>query len=384
MDDGGVDDFDDFLDDDVGKLIESLERKTSKGDFNKKPVEGGPKIGTVHFVDRCIVEPQYKKTLLAIAYYEYDCDDAIGDVYVKDHIQTNFKNILSKEKKQTDQRVKIAKSLGYLRATRRMLNPHYFDDAVWDNINKYWEFEKFHKASENGKKNCAKKDMNHKSGAIPFSVRRAKLDSNLETPMTNLEFFKHVYNIEEPVVKNIMVAMEVNNPQEVPEAPQSPASKRKHDLYLLMQARKPKKNKLIFFPRNTLSELLRGSEASRLNAAQSTQASQFIIPEDAYSIIRRVLSEVTNMVKSIADNQVPRTQLSKMLEKLATEAFPDRANPVQQSAWDQYIRIANEVIGQVMRNYDKIIMELFTFPLNMYIQLADTAWSSTLQIYLSA
>ncbi|KAL1815687.1 hypothetical protein ACET3Z_018261 [Daucus carota] len=167
MDDGGVDDFDYFLDDDVGKLIESLQRKTSKGDFNKKPVEGGPKLGTVHFVDRCIVEPWYKKTLLAIVrtlwdvdtvdstgktreiflarcakefrtYYEYDCDDAIGDVYVKDHIQTNFKNILSKEKKRTYQRVKIDKSLGYLRATRRMLNPHYFDDAVWDSINKYW------------------------------------------------------------------------------------------------------------------------------------------------------------------------------------------------------------------------------------------------------
>ena len=64
------------------------------------------------------------------------------------------------------------------------------------------------------------------------------------------------------------------------------------------------------------------------------------------------------MVKSIADNQVPRTQLSKMLEKLATEAFPDRADPVQQSAWDQYIRVANEVIGQVMQNCHKIIMEV--------------------------
>ena len=150
----------------------------------------------------------------------------------------------------------------------------------------------------------------------------------------------------------------MNNPDEDPEAPQSPTSKRKRDLYLLMQARKPKKNKLILFPRNTLSELLGGSEASKLNAAQSTQASQFIIPEDAYSIIRRVLSEVTNMVNSITENQVPRTQLSKMVEKLATEAFPDRANPVQQSAWDQYIRVANEVIGQVMQNCHKIIMEV--------------------------
>ena len=92
---------------------------------------------------------------------------------MKDHIQTNFKNILSKEKKRTDERVKIAKSLGYMRATRRMLNPHYFNEAVWDSINKYWESEKFHKASVNGKKNCAKNDMKHKSGAMPFSVRRA-------------------------------------------------------------------------------------------------------------------------------------------------------------------------------------------------------------------
>ncbi|KAK1371521.1 hypothetical protein POM88_037613 [Heracleum sosnowskyi] len=56
-------------------------------------------------------------------------------------------------------------------------------------------------------------------------------------------------------------------------------------------------------------------------------------------------------------DQVPRTQLNEVLEKLATTAFPDRADPIQQSSWDQYMRIAGEVIDQVMHNCKKAIVE---------------------------
>ena len=106
-------------------------------------------------------------------YYNYDCDNEIGDVYVRSHIQSNLKNQLSKEKKRADERVKITRSLGYTRATRRMLKPHYFGKGAWESITKHWESEKFEKASKKGKENRKKLDLNHRSGATPFSVRRA-------------------------------------------------------------------------------------------------------------------------------------------------------------------------------------------------------------------
>ncbi|KAK1382929.1 hypothetical protein POM88_020664 [Heracleum sosnowskyi] len=161
----------------------------------------------------------------------------------------------------------------------------------------------------------------------------------METSMSNLEFFKYVYNIDEPAIKKIMEALEVaSSSQPEPEEPLSPNSQRKRDLCLLMQARKPKKNKVMLFPRSTLSELIGADEAARLNPSQSTQSSQTSIPDNAYSIIRRVLSEVTTAVSSMEGlDQVPRAQLNEVLEKLATKAFPDRVDPIQQSSWDQYM-----------------------------------------------
>ncbi|KAK1380433.1 hypothetical protein POM88_027177 [Heracleum sosnowskyi] len=380
---GGVDD------EDIASIVQRFQRNASQGDHQKRPINGGPKLGTVHFIDGCIVEPRYKKTLLAIirtlwdkdtvntsgmtreafldscaidfrVYYNYECtDDEEGDRYVKAHIRNNWKQLLSKEKTRANERVRLAKSLGYTHATRAMVRPHYFNEGAWESIAKHWETENFQKASDNGKKNRSKLEFGHKSGAIPFCVRRWELDAKLETSMSNLEFFKYVYNIDEPAIKKIMEALEAaSSSQPEPEEPLSPNSQRKRDLCLLMQARKPKKNKVMLFPRSTLSELIGADEAARLNPSQSTQSSQTSIPDNAYSIIRRVLSEVTTAVSSMEGlDQVPRAQLNEVLEKLATKAFPDRADPIQQSSWDQYMRIAGEVIDQVMQNCKKVIVE---------------------------
>ncbi|KAK1381240.1 hypothetical protein POM88_027984 [Heracleum sosnowskyi] len=327
---GGIDD-----EEDIASIVQRFQRNASQGDHQKRPINGGPKLGTVHFIDGCIVEPRYKKTLLAIirtlwdkdtvntsgitreafldscaidlrVYYKYECTDEEGDRYVKAHIRNNWKQLLSKEKTRANERVRLAKSLGYTHATRAM-----------------------------------------------------ELDAKLETPVSNLEFFKYIYNIDEPTIKKIMEALEAaSNSQPEPEEPLSPDSQRKRDLCLLMQARKPKKNKVMLFPRSTLSELIGADEAARLNPSQSTRSSQTSIPDNAYSIIRRVLSEVTTAVSSMESlDQVPRTQLNEVLEKLATTAFPDRADPIQQSSWDQYMRIAGEVIDQVMHNCKKAIVE---------------------------
>ncbi|KAK1392676.1 hypothetical protein POM88_011732 [Heracleum sosnowskyi] len=310
---GGIDD-----EEDIASIVQRFQRNASQGDHQKRPINGGPKLGTVHFIDGCIVEPHYKKTLLAIirtlwdkdtvntsgimreafmdscaidlrVYYNYECTDEEGDRYVKAHIRNNWKQLLSKEKTRANER---------------------------------------------------------------------ELDVKLETPVSNLEFFKYVYNIDEPTIKKIMEALEAtSNSQPEPEEPLSLDSQRKRDLCLLMQTRKSNKNKVMLFPRSALSELIGANEAARLNSSQSTRSSQTSIPDNAYSIIRRVLSEVTTAVSSMESlDQVPHTQLNEVLEKLATTAFPDSADPIQQSSWDQYMRIAGEVIDQVM-NRKKVIVE---------------------------
>ncbi|KAK1394997.1 hypothetical protein POM88_014053 [Heracleum sosnowskyi] len=65
---GGVDD------EDIASIVQRFQRNASQGDHQKRPINGGPKLGTVHFIDGCIVEPRYKKTLLAIIRTLWDKD----------------------------------------------------------------------------------------------------------------------------------------------------------------------------------------------------------------------------------------------------------------------------------------------------------------------
>ncbi|WOH03413.1 hypothetical protein DCAR_0622810 [Daucus carota subsp. sativus] len=213
-------------------------------------------------------------------YYNYDCDNEIGDVYVRSHIQSNLKNQLSKEKKRADERVKIARSLGYTHATRRMLKTHYFGKVHGRASLSTGRVKNLRKLRKRG--------------------RKIELDSKFETPITNLEFFKYVYNIDEPIVKNIVQSLEdVSNSQPAPKAPLSPA------------------------------RLLGKDEAARLNSSQPTDSSTTTISKVAYSIIGKVLAEVTTTVRSLDGmDPIPRSRLNEMLEKLATAAFPDRTDPV--------------------------------------------------------
>ncbi|XP_074358638.1 uncharacterized protein LOC141697958 [Apium graveolens] len=175
--------------------------------------------------------------------------------------------------------------------------------------------------------------------------------------MTDLEFFKYVYNIDEPTIKKIMESLEAMiSTQTAPQVPLSPASQRKRDLALLIKARMPKKNRHVLYPRNSLSELVGADEASKLNMSQ--QASQTSIPDDAYSLIRRVLSEVSTAVKSLEDiDRVTRAEVIEMIEKLANVAFPDKNDLMQQASWEQYVRIGTEIIDQVMQNFENVIVE---------------------------
>ncbi|KAL8090285.1 hypothetical protein AgCh_039670 [Apium graveolens] len=93
---------------DIAIIVERLQRRTSQGDFHRRPING-VKLGTVHIVDGC------------------------------------------KEKSRADKRVKLAISLGYTHVTRLMVKPHYFNEGAWESITKHWEMERFKKASDIGR-----------------------------------------------------------------------------------------------------------------------------------------------------------------------------------------------------------------------------------------
>ncbi|KAL8116405.1 hypothetical protein AgCh_022775 [Apium graveolens] len=62
-----------YEEEDIALIIEILQRKASQVNFHKRPING-VKLGTVHFVDICIKEAHYKKTLLAIVRSLWDKD----------------------------------------------------------------------------------------------------------------------------------------------------------------------------------------------------------------------------------------------------------------------------------------------------------------------
>ncbi|KAF1001431.1 hypothetical protein AG4045_015944, partial [Apium graveolens] len=130
-----------------------------------------------------IKEAHYKKTLLAIVRSLWDKDtintsgktrEVFLDNCAIDYRVFKYLRVATseQEKSRADERVKLAISLGYTHATRLMVKPHYFNEGAWESITKHWETEKFKKASEIGRNNRAKLDFNHKSGVVPFCVRR--------------------------------------------------------------------------------------------------------------------------------------------------------------------------------------------------------------------
>ncbi|KAL1812168.1 hypothetical protein ACET3Z_022233 [Daucus carota] len=100
------------------------------------------------------------------------------------------------------------------------------------------------------------------------------------------EFLDHVYHFDDPATKKLKADMErvrASQPNESPyeestlDPPPSPRTLKafhlRRDLSLTIQARPPKKGKVILHPRHSVAEVFRGYKAAELTSTQSQQIS---------------------------------------------------------------------------------------------------------------
>ncbi|KAL8112086.1 hypothetical protein AgCh_019693 [Apium graveolens] len=200
-----------------------------------------------------------------------------------------------------------------------------------------WEFET---TKEEGRaRECFLKKCIHKF---------KELEKKLEKPPTLLEMFDVSYKKKGKVeeigrkLKEVVEhATEKGNSQD---APLSLANQRKHDVELLLKVCPLKKGKFKMFPRHTLTELVGIDEVSKYTSSQSSLVCiPERIPKSAYSIIGKVLTDVTNMVEAIEEIEVTCAKLDEEVQKLAARAYPNRDNVASKILWEEYIQIASHM-----------------------------------------
>ncbi|KAL8097294.1 hypothetical protein AgCh_030431 [Apium graveolens] len=399
-------------DDDAGQSDGVLtfgraQRSICDGDYKKKPQLGQPKLGVVTFINgKNIKEARYKKTIRAIVrnnwefdtvkekgrareaflnkcieefkeYYEYQPEykvdkikELAGDAVVRNHLKANLKCYINAWKTDAYNRVKEAHARGDTSAARRTCPPYYLSEPAWEGLCDYWETETFSKLSENVGENDKKSDIKHSSGAKPFDQRyeakfslyMMELEKKLEKPLTLLEKFDVSYKKKGKVeeigrkLKEVVErATEEGNSQD---ATLSLANQRKRDVELLLEVCPPKKGKFKMFPRHTLTELVGIDEVSKYTTSQSSLVCiPERIPKSAYSIIGKVLTDVTNMVKAIEEIEVTRAKLDEKVQILAARAYPNRDNLASKILWEEYIQIASHMTSPLCERYKKTIIE---------------------------
>ncbi|KAK1360830.1 hypothetical protein POM88_045304 [Heracleum sosnowskyi] len=226
--------------------------------------------------------------------------------------------------------------------------------------------------SENSRVNVKKSEINHSSGAKPFDQRYEELEKKNKKPLTILEKFDVSYKKNEQVEetgKKLKVVvertMQEDNSQEDSShegcsrnVTPSPGSQRKRKVELLLEVCPPKKGKVLMFPRHTLPEILGLDGAAKYTTSQSALSrSPERIPERAYSMIGKVMTEVTNMVEAIEEIEVTRARLDEEVQKLATRAYPNGEDTTSKILWEEYIRIAAEMTHPLFERYKKVILE---------------------------
>lgn len=159
------------------------------------------------------------------------------------------------------------------------------------------------------------------------------------------------------------IAQECSSQEEpFQDATPSPGSQKKREVEQLLEVCPLKKGKVIMFPRHTVPELLGQDEAAKYKTSRSTLACiPERISESAYSIIGKVMTEVTNMVEAMEEIEVTRSKLEENVQNLATLAYPNRddpADPASMILWEEYIRIAAQMTSPLFERYKKVIVEV--------------------------
>ncbi|XP_074331478.1 uncharacterized protein LOC141668485 [Apium graveolens] len=153
--------------------------------------------------------------------------------------------------------------------------------------------------------------------------------------------------------------------------PTSPRTQRalqhQTDIFVLAEARFPRKGKVNLHQQDTLVELLGARDALQLIKKQKVKESQSLVDvlNNIYLMMSEILNDVRQMVCSLPSREVKQSVLDKEVHKLATASLPD---PSQQSMLNHYLRTASGLLGHILKNNDKIIVEMSRRPLSIVVR----------------
>ncbi|KAK1352564.1 hypothetical protein POM88_053261 [Heracleum sosnowskyi] len=171
-----------------GQLIfERKRRSCSEGDYPKKP-------------------PPDAKPTLRFDYYAYpkNCLPENGDKVVRAYLKRNFRSYLNKEKERSESHVNNLLECGYGEEVIdiKLMNPHYFSQRTWNAICDHWGTPQF-----------AKRSAKWPNGSINDGIYllHREIDEEREEkgemPITDEEFLTHVYDPDDPTMKDLQEKM---------------------------------------------------------------------------------------------------------------------------------------------------------------------------------
>ncbi|KAK1375588.1 hypothetical protein POM88_031781 [Heracleum sosnowskyi] len=310
-------------------------------------------------------------------YYEYPKNylPENGDRVVRAHLKRNFRSYLNKEKERLEDKVNNLLDCGYRDIDIKILNPHYFSQRTWNAICDHWGTPQFAMRSELGQKARLKLEFTSRTGAIPYEQRREEIDEEREDkgemPITDEEFLTMLYDPNDPAVKDLQEKMknarssQDDSIVELSQTDQPPSPHTQMEIYRIkdiistMQARPPKKGRIILHPQDTVGELIGVYEATRwTNQPKIDNCHDSVaLPDKFYQMMSTILDEVRQMIRSLPMREVKQSILDQELRNLATAAFPD---PNQKSLQTHYIRTAGGLLPQILKDAEKVIVEVLS------------------------
>ncbi|KAK1388313.1 hypothetical protein POM88_016491 [Heracleum sosnowskyi] len=149
---------------------------------------------------------------------------------------------------------------------------------AWNSICEYWGTPQFETLSINGQKARRMVEFTARSGAKPYDQRREEIDEEREAkgdlPIPDEEFL----TLEKMKKVRAELTPEFNSSIDEPLSPRTQREiQRKNDLIVTVEARAPKKGKVILHPQETLAELVGVHEAVRFIKKRKVEDSHVVV-----------------------------------------------------------------------------------------------------------
>ncbi|KAK1372006.1 hypothetical protein POM88_038098 [Heracleum sosnowskyi] len=184
-------------------------------------------------------------------------------------------------------------------------------------------------------------------------------------PITDEDFLIVAYDPTDPAVKDLQEKMKkvlssvpeltLETPSDEPPSPSTLKEiQRKKDIFVMTQARPPTRGKLNLYPQQTVGELVGAMEATQWakQMAKKSRDPADDVSGDIYVMMSTVFDEVSQLLHSLPAHEVKQSVLDEEIHKLAIAASPDP------SLQTRYMRTADALLRQIMKNTDKIILEI--------------------------